>query len=276
MDSSGLIFVALAIAWAVYLIPKAMRYTDAEKRSRPVDRFSDRMRVLARSGADSTSGTASTSPAAGRTAARPAAQAQVQRPELSPAQLRARRAAHRKATKRRRNVLSVILVSLIAVAVMAGMSLFTWWYVAIPGAVLVGWLTLCRVMVKGERAGMRPQPVVAPSDLDDVEDELVHPDEFAVAVNAQGFDEVSDKAITSVLADASAESRQGLWDPVPMTLPTYVDKAPAKKRTVAQIDLDSTGVWSSGRSEVDSALAREADAAAKEKDRESVRRAAGE
>ena len=46
-----------------------------------------------------------------------------------------------------------------------------------------------------------------------------------------------------------------------MTLPTYVSKPAAARRTVRTIDLDSTGVWSSGRSESDSALAREADEA---------------
>ena len=50
-----------------------------------------------------------------------------------------------------------------------------------------------------------------------------------------------------------------LWDPMPVTLPTYVTK-PAARRTVRTIDLDSTGVWSSGRNDADSELAREADA----------------
>ena len=36
---------------------------------------------------------------------------------------------------------------------------------------------------------------------------------------------------------------------VPTTLPTYVSKAPAVRRTVQTIDLDSTGVWSSGRND---------------------------
>ena len=52
-----------------------------------------------------------------------------------------------------------------------------------------------------------------------------------------------------------------LWDPMPVTLPTYVSKPAAARRTVRTIDLDSTGVWSSGRSESDTALAREADEA---------------
>ena len=48
MDLSGLIFVALAVAWAVYLIPKALKHHDDVVRSRSVDRFSHTMRVLAR------------------------------------------------------------------------------------------------------------------------------------------------------------------------------------------------------------------------------------
>ena len=56
----------------------------------------------------------------------------------------------------------------------------------------------------------------------------------------------------------------GSWDPVDVPLPTYVSKPAAARRTVRTIDLDSTGVWSSGRSEVDSALVAEADAAARE------------
>ena len=40
MDLSGLIFVALAVAWAVYLIPKALQHHDEVVRGRSVDRFS--------------------------------------------------------------------------------------------------------------------------------------------------------------------------------------------------------------------------------------------
>ena len=48
MDLSGIIFVALAVAWAAYLIPKALKHHDEVVRSRSVDRFSHTMRVLAR------------------------------------------------------------------------------------------------------------------------------------------------------------------------------------------------------------------------------------
>ncbi len=68
----------------------------------------------------------------------------------------------------------------------------------------------------------------------------------------------------------------GSWDMVPTTLPTYVSKPAATRRTVQTIDLESTGVWSSGRSESDSALAREAEQqqAAERSEREAERRRA--
>ena len=54
-----------------------------------------------------------------------------------------------------------------------------------------------------------------------------------------------------------------LWDPVPVTLPTYVPKPAARRRTVRTIDLDATGVWTSGNTAGDSQLAREAEQADK-------------
>ena len=48
MDPSALIFVALAVAWAVYLIPKALEHHEESARTRTVERFSATLRVLAR------------------------------------------------------------------------------------------------------------------------------------------------------------------------------------------------------------------------------------
>jgi hypothetical protein len=61
------------------------------------------------------------------------------------------------------------------------------------------------------------------------------------------------------LADAVAApvlDEAGLWDPLPMTLPTYVNKARAR-RTVRTIEI--TGMTSSGHDAADSALARSAE-----------------
>ena len=60
----------------------------------------------------------------------------------------------------------------------------------------------------------------------------------------------SRREVEEVLADDGS-----LWDPLPMTLPTYVNKARAR-RTVRTIEL--TGINSSGHDEADTALARDA------------------
>jgi hypothetical protein len=78
---------------------------------------------------------------------------------------------------------------------------------------------------------------------------------------ADAFEPSASETTSSSPAVAADVPRDpSLWDPVPTTLPTYVSKPPAR-RSVRTIDLDSTGVWTSGRSESDSALAREAEAA---------------
>src|SRR4051795_5795248 len=48
VEMSGLLFVALAVVWAVVLIPKALRHHDELAKTRSVDKVSDAMRVLAR------------------------------------------------------------------------------------------------------------------------------------------------------------------------------------------------------------------------------------
>ncbi len=47
-------------------------------------------------------------------------------------------------------------------------------------------------------------------------------------------------------AGRNASGRSGLWDPIPITVPTYVSK-PLAPRTVRTIDLSGPGVTSSGR-----------------------------
>lgn len=236
MDLSGLIFVALAVAWAAYLIPKALRHHDDVVRGRSIDRFSQSMRVLARR-----------EPVSARmaqlvvTPARAAAAVVSTKPSAgSPSpdeQYAARRAAVRKATRRRRRVLTVLLLALVAVTAACADGRIVWLYVAIPAGLLVAWLVACRLMVRKEHTWRPVARVEAEDPADD-----------------------ADAATDEQQPEPEAARDPKLWDPVPVTLPTYVSKPPAR-RTVRTIDLDSTGVWTSGRTEADSALAREADAA---------------
>lgn len=237
MDLSGVIFLALAVAWAGYLIPKALRYSDEVARTRSVDRFSERIRVLARREPVDPATAHLVRPATGD-------------PELLRRRRAAARAATKRATRRRRNVLLVLLLAGAIVSGFAAVGRISWWYTAIPGALLVLWLVACRVMVRGERAawdslGLSEEPAAESAPL---------LEEIEVSRNEQGFDQVAPSASTAVM-DAAG----GLWDPLPVTLPTYVDAPPAPRRTVRTIDLESTGVWTSGRTEADADLARAAD-----------------
>ena len=145
--------MALAVAWAAYLIPKALQHHEEVVRSRSVDRFSHRMRVLARR-----------EPVNGRNARlvvtpgprRGSAGGDHQGLRRS-APTRARREAVARATRRRRRVLGVLVLITAAVVGVAAFSLISWWYVALPVGALVAWLVACRLMVRGER-GPLPQP----------------------------------------------------------------------------------------------------------------------
>ena len=254
MDPTSLIFVALAIAWAVYLIPKAVKHHDEVVRSRTVDRFSQTMRVLARREPVSRRN-ARLVVTPGRGAQAPIVTKKVSAPapaEPSAPAAPLSRAAVQRATRRRRRVLGLILLSLVTVATVAGFGLISRWYVAIPVGLLVAWLVACRVMVKSElrvRVAATTPMRVSTAPAAQVPASATCPDLDAV------YSADDDTSTTPAITDPA------LWDPVPVTLPTYVTKPAAARRSVRTIDLDATGVWTSGRTEADAALAREADAA---------------
>ena len=256
MDLSGLIFVALALAWAAYLIPKALKHHEDVVRSRSVDRFSDRMRVLARrEPVDRRNARLVVTP--GRPAVQVESVTQGEEVVTTAAQLSARRAATNSAARRRRRVLLMLLLANVAVVALATARVINAWWVAAPAAVLIAWLVACRLMVRRERTWK-------PSVVEQVVDALI---EETAERPAVALDEADTDTIAAVEADPE------LWDPVPVTLPTYVGKA-AAQRTVRTIDLDATGVWTSGHTQADSKLARGAEQTARDKKQADEARAA--
>ena len=265
-------FVALAVTWAVYLIPKALKHHDEVVRSRSVERFSKTMRVLARRepinrrdarlvvtpGRQPSASTVET-----KASSLPSAQ-----PSYA-----ARRAAARKATRRRRNVLGLILLANTVVIGLAVAKILTWPSVAVPAGLLVAWLIACRIMVRGERAAARPTRA-APSF--ETTDELPETVDSPMVPEVEALEPVRAEAAEPVREEGAEPVRaEGAWDMVPTTLPTYVSKSAAVRRTVQTIDLDSTGVWSSGRNDDDSALARGAEESERASRAAAERRASG-
>jgi hypothetical protein len=258
VDLSGVIFVVLALVWAAYLLPKALRHSDEVARTRSVEEVSDRARVVV------------TAPPA---RARRIRRARAARAELSPAAVAARR---------RRRILAVLLLACVGTGVAAVVAVLPVWAPAIPAALVVGFLVLCRVMVRRDRASripVRRTAPVAPAQPTSVEPlaQPAHPVPEPVSVAP-----VAPAAPAGVAATAATDAPVGslddtgtfdelvvgvpaqravpspgeagsLWDPLPVTLPTYVGK-PRAMRSVRTISLGDPGVSSSGRDAADSAL----------------------
>jgi type IV secretory pathway VirB3-like protein len=258
VDLSALIFVALAVAWAVYLIPKALKHHEDDLRSRTVDRFSSSMRVLARR-----------EPVDSRTArlvvpGQPAAEAVPVAPDVPTPSPVVQRAGAARAARRRRRVLGGLLLACVAVGALAAFAIVPAPSVAVPLVLLAAWLVACRLMVTAERAARTTT----------ARRSATRGEQAPVAEDGPVTEEIA-----AVPASAAPAPAPGSWDPVPVTLPTYVSKEAAARRSVRTIDLDSTGVWTSGHDESDSRLAREADeaekAAAPLSEAEAARRATG-
>ncbi|MGN6250361.1 MAG: divisome protein SepX/GlpR [Marmoricola sp.] len=260
MDLSGIIFVALALAWAVYLIPKALQQHDELARSRSVDSFSSRLRVFGGRGTD-------TIDVAVEEDVVVSTVREVTVPVPAPL---VTRAAARRAAARRRRVLGVLTVLLIATVALAATSVLAWWSVAVPAGLIVAFLVVARASVRREQArrgaGSAPAPVL-PEPVAALADER----EDTVGVDR------GDLAAAGLAAQPVADEGS-LWDPLPMTLPTYVTK-PAARRTVRTIELTRREMTSSGHDAADSQLVREAaaaeDAASEASEPPVQRRAAG-
>jgi hypothetical protein len=147
------------------------------------------------------------------------------------------------------------------VAAMAAGRVVSWWWVALPVTLLVAWLVACRVMVTGERAARR-RPVQRITDPAEPEwtdaEEPGRQDGPRDGLQESLSDDTAEVPVVRAEVAEPIASGDG-WELVPVTLPTYVSK-PAARRAVGTIDLDSTGVWTSGRTAADSALAQQADA----------------
>ena len=272
MDLSALIFVALAVAWAVYLIPKALKHHDEVVRSRSVEKFSHTMRILARrEPVDRRNARLVVAPI--RAVLRPPVETKAHapvEPVPAPATRAARtplateRASARRAAKRRRNVLALIVLANAVVVGLAAAAVITWALVAAPAGVLLAWLVACRVSVRAERRQRDARAAIEIGYPPHIEEEQADDVDLTGEMPVTPPQPRVPAAPVAPIEDEPVEAPAvGGWDMVPTTLPTYVGKPAAQRRTVSTIDLDSTGVWSSGRNDEDSALARSAEQSAK-------------
>jgi hypothetical protein len=234
MGTTGLIYVAIVAAWAAYLVPMWLKRGE-EARRRPVVPSSDEARVLSRD------------PSRTRYVVRPAGTTTAD--DSSPPKRYVPNRARRVAAMRRRRVLSILTLSLLSVVALAGLAILPWWTVAIPGTLIAGFVVLTRVQLRRQArtrtriAAERRARAQARHDRGPAGKPAPSPDEeMTIEVKLP-----AEPAPKPAAAKEEKPAAEGLWDPVPVTLPTYVLKEKAPDRTVRTISLTDDAVFSSAR-----------------------------
>lgn len=258
-------FAIVVVAWAMFLVPMALRRHDQAARSRSIERFSTSMRVLSKQAE------------VDDRVVRPTLRTDEVEPVEVDDLVRPTRAAMKAAAARRRRVVQVLLLITLVVGAVAAFGYLPWWSAAVPTVLLVGFLWLARRQVRQANdaywdwvAGSRPEVSnVVRRDAARVEASHGAAREGGDG-SADGDDSEPTVSLTAeqLAAAAASEDRMvavsvqtadggSLWDPLPVTLPTYVDK-PVAMRTIRTIELGEPGTWSSGHSEDDSRTVAEA------------------
>ena len=227
MSTTGVIFAAIAIAWIAYLVPHFARNREGdpvETEAEPMDRFSESMRIIRH----------------GRAPLLDQDLTEIGTFEVSTPQTRQaavnelRRLEQLAATRRRRVLLTLMALLSLTVGVCA-VGYLPWWATAVSGGLVIGFFVLARVSVRAMRRSL---------------------DARFAAINAGGKETTVFLARKDLKIGAESESGAAptveaakigaLWDPVPITMPTYVSK-PLAPRTVRTIDLSGPDVTSLAR-----------------------------
>ncbi len=233
MGTTGVIFAAIAIAWLAYLVPHFVRRRDDETTEDEVDptsRFADSMRIV-RHG---------TAPLLDQDLEEIEAY-EVSTPQTRRAAINDLRRLESAAALRRRRVLLVLMAGLSAAVGVCAVELIPWWSMAIPGGLLVIFVLVARISVR-----------FMTKSLDARYQQIAHgSDESTIFLSVKKPEEPPAKKSESATKDKDAgEPKPGaLWDPVPITMPTYVSK-PLAPRTVRTIDLSGPPVAPADRPQV--------------------------
>ncbi len=215
MAYEGLIWAAIAGAWLIYLVPLFLRRREngLVDEVEPGQPFSATVTIVRR-------GTPLESAENGT--------AVVSTPLNRRAALRELAALDRSAAHRRRLVLVFLALTAAIVGVLAGFGFVPWWNLAVPFGLMLVFLAIARFSVRTMRRSLDARARVIRGG--DGVDEVTAP----IAVADQAVDENEH----SVELTAPIEGAGSLWDPIPITAPTYVSR-PLAPRTVRTIDLSA-------------------------------------
>jgi type II secretory pathway pseudopilin PulG len=248
MGTTGLIYVAIVAAWAAYLVPMLLKRNDEASRRRSAEKYSSSAaRVLSRQTDVQARSRYVVRPPGSEVSTGPGGGADEVVSDPSPPPRYVPNRARRVAAMRRRRVLSILTLSLLSVTALASFGMLSWWTVAVPATLIVTFVVLTRVQLRRqarERAALaaeRRARAEARHDRGPTTAPVPSPDhELTVEVKLPVIEEPVVKAKPEPRTD-------GLWDPVPVTLPTYVMKEKAPDRTVRTISLSGPEVFSSAR-----------------------------
>jgi len=212
------IFAAIAIAWLAYLVPHFARRSEGELvgDTDGQDRFSDSLRAVRRG----------TAPLLDQDLVEIGSY-EVSTPMTRRAAVNDLRRLERLAAARRRRVLLVLLAAVSVTLGLCGTGLTSWWLLALPGVLLVGFVTIARFSVRAMRRDLDARYAAVRRGSD----------ERTVVLSRKQLNAAAPAAAEKIPAAVSG----ALWDPVPITMPTYVSK-PLAPRTVRTIDLSGPGV----------------------------------
>lgn len=224
MGTTGLIFGAIVVAWLAYLVPMYLRRDSAHQRPEadPASRFSS-VQILQRGSAQAVDQDLE-----------PIGNVSISTPLTRRAAIAEIRATERRLAGRRRNVVSALLVAVAAMMVLVVAGVTAWWSALIPAGLLGAFLAVARVSVRAMHAGFdeRIREIEAAED----EDTVIVP--LATIDQADKLRPQPEASATSVELGAPVGRPGSLWDPLPVTRPTYVS-APTLGRTVRTIDLSA-------------------------------------
>lgn len=214
MGFAGLIFVALAVVWLIYLVPLLMHRHDNGllEEVEPGEPFTSTVTIVRR-GAPLDSAES--------------ALATVSTPLNRRAALKELDLIDRRAAIRRSTVLAVLLLAMAVLGVLVFFNVLLWWSVLIPAGLVVVFLTIARVAVVRMRAGLEARAERIRS-CDQGAEETMAIEVLEETLASENED--------SVDLSAPIVAAPSLWDPIPVIAPSYVSK-PLAPRTVRTIDL---------------------------------------
>lgn len=207
---AGIIIAALLVGGLAFAVPwiASQRQSPDDLAEEPTQRFSNSMRILRRDVIELGDPSAVSTPL-------------TRASELYGLHMTAKVAA-----RRRLLVLGGLALVGIVLAVLAGFGLLSWWLTLIPAGLIVAFLAVARVSVVGMHRRLDAYAVSLEAGFDD--------DEDTAAIDVE--EEQSQSTEFSI--DLSAPEESSVWDPVPVTAPTYVSQ-PLVPRTVRTIDLSA-------------------------------------